>query len=718
MQIQNRLILGLVLLLAVNTNLILAQSISGQVRSAADAQPLQAAYVYPLANPGLVTLTDSLGHFQMELAQADTLLISYLGFEQGSSYAQPGDHALQIDLQPTAAASSQAVTVKARRIPLGATASQRISQLDIYLNPASKADPLLAVNSLPAATNPDETANVSLRGSPSEATGIYLNGVPIRSAVRLDQSNGIGQFSIFGQFPLEEMRVYPAHPPLSFSQASAGAVGLETSDLLVRQQQFGLSLNLVGLGLSYAQPVGEKSSVRAFVNATNVALFRGLNGDRLLDFRRSSALDGAVQFLHQFSDRFKLQAFYLGFRENYQFRTRSFYYEGDFQQTKDRHIAILNWRWRRGRWRLAFDQSLDWDDSQFSIGNIQIVPQQLNGYAALNARHEGRGASHQIGLLFNSYQSQFEGRSPALEYAVAPGDSSIAFTDQDDYQLLELYSLRQWRLGDYWMAEAGLRPAYLLGQQEVRLSVQANLIFRPSTKHRFSLGGGQFQQWLGPGPSIANWQWLNLRQLALEYQYKGPEWYATFALFHKAEDYELTGPLTVRGSEALIGFRTSSIRSWLSVTSVLNQNVAGIPTRRDLPFLVRGQFQWNTVSGWSIGSAFSWRRGVYFLPLVGRELINPAENAYRPLFAAANAGERYPNYLRMDLSLSKMYQLGKGQLILYLNINNLLDRQNVASYRYPDWNDGAQLDPNLRERNTYSRRLLFIGGVYQWARSK
>jgi hypothetical protein len=61
------------------------------------------------------------------------------------------------------------VTVRAPKITYGELASTKINQLDVYLNPAAKADPLLAVNSLPAATNPDETANVSPARQPQRS---------------------------------------------------------------------------------------------------------------------------------------------------------------------------------------------------------------------------------------------------------------------------------------------------------------------------------------------------------------------------------------------------------------------------------------------------------------------------------------------------------------------------------------------------------------------
>lgn len=332
-----------------------------------DGTPLPGAYVYPQNDPGKVKTTNSNGRFKLSLVEADTLIVSYLGYHSLHQYVGVSDTTLALRLRPTTAGSIAAVTVRGQKILHGELASTRIGQLDIYLNPAAKADPLLAVNSLPAATNADETANVSLRGSPSEATGIYLNDVPIRSAVRLDQSNGVGQFSIFGQVPLSQVRIYASSPPVSFTQTSAGAVGLYTSRELPTAVSSGVSLNVVGLGVSHSRPIGKKSGIRAFANYSNLVFFSQLNSEGLSDLSASSGLDATLQFVHNFSEQSSLQFFYLGFNESYRFKVRTPYYNGEIEQNKPRHLAILNWRLKNDNWAWSFNQSIDWEKASFSF---------------------------------------------------------------------------------------------------------------------------------------------------------------------------------------------------------------------------------------------------------------------------------------------------------------------------------------------------------------
>lgn len=682
-------------------------SLSGTVRSAADETPLVGAYVYPQQQPGLVETTDVNGRFHLKLPAADTLIVSYLGYgELRMVVLEAGE--LTLLLHPTQTASIDALTVRARRIPNGELASEQISQMDIYLNPAAKADPLLAVNSLPAATNLDETANVSFRGSPSAATGVYLNDVPIRSAVRLDQSNGVGQFSIFGRIPLRDVRVYPSHPPVNFSQTSAGAVGLYTSDGVPTTKEYGLSVHLAGLGLAHSRPLGEKSGMRAFLNYGNLSAFRLANRQGLPELKQSRSLDAAVQFVHQFTPKSTFQLFYLGFQESYRFGTTSPYYSGDLQQEKPRHLAVLNWRLEREKWTWTLNQMADWEHADFRLGNIHSSPRRFTGHLAAHGRYQGPGFSLLTGTTLNTYDDRTTGSFPLADYAIQPDDPFQTYVSETASQLLEAYVYGQARLGSQWLLGVGLKPIARLDAGQMFYTAQASLRFRPEKNHRFNLGGGHFSQYLAPGPEFREWQWLELNQLALEYEFKTDKWTVEAAVYTKRENYAQTPDLRVRGTEILLRFEDDGWLAWWSGAVAHSRSAAdNVPTERDVPFLARTQVQRQFEGQWTVGLAATWRRGRYFRPVIGREPIPGREEWFAPIFAQPDAGQRYPNYLRIDVSASKALPLGNTQLILFANANNALDAVNIRSYTY----DGAFLE---RSDEVYSRRLFFVGGVLNW----
>lgn len=696
------------LFLFTTTNLTAQEiTLASSVHATADNSPLVGAYVYPQTSPGLVETTDADGNFRLTLPAPDTLIVSYLGYQELRQPVTEGGELILL-LKATESASIDALTVRARRIPNGELASERISQMDIYLNPAAKADPLLAVNSLPAATNPDETANVSFRGSPSAATGVYLNDVPIRSAVRLDQSNGVGQFSIFGRIPLRDVQVYPGHPPVNFSQTSAGAVGLYTSTELPATKEHGLSVSMAGLGLAHSRPLGEKSGVRAFVNYGNLAAFRFANQQGLPELKRSRSLDAAVQFVHRFTPKSNFQLFYLGFQESFRFETTGPYYVGDFRQEKPRHLAVLNWRFERERWTWTLNQSADWEHADFRFGNIHTSPRRLTAHVAAHGRYQSPGFSLLTGTTLNAYDDRTTGSFPLANYAIRPEDPSQTYVAEAASQLLEAYAYGQARLGDQWLLGAGLKPIARLDVNEVFYTAQASLRFRPDEHHRFNLGGGHFSQYLAPGPEFREWQWLELDQLALEYKFETGDWTVEAAVYTKRENYAQTPDLRVKGAELMLGFEGDGWLARVSGAVARSRTAAGnIPTERDLPFLARTQVQRQFDGQWTVGLAATWRRGRYFQPVIGREPIPGREEWFTPVFAQPDAGLRYPNFQRVDISVSKVLPVGNIQLVLFVNVNNALNAENVRGYTY----DAAYL---TRGVEVYSRRLVFLGGVLRW----
>ncbi len=564
-----------------------------------------------------------------------------------SVLAQSGDTS-ELVLSTTA----EALTVRAYRIPHGELATTRISQLEIYLNPSAKADPLLAVNTLPAATNPDESANVSLRGSPAEATGIYLNGVPLRSAVRIDQSNGVGQFSLFRQVALSELRIYPSSPPMPFSQASAGAVAIQTGFQRPPSIQQGINLSVVGVGYNHARPVAKYGALRGYVNVTDLTLFQGLNGSKLADLRESRAIDGMLSFARRGEKGNGLQLFYLGFDESYRYNYRTDTSSESFDQRKPRHLGVGNYEWSTRDWTYRVNQLIDWQKPTFQWAGQQVIVAQTTTHTGLHAERRSPGLTLQYGGTINNY---FD-----------PGGHSY---------LADMYISVQRQEG-HWLLGGGIKPVFD-GQFALNAQAAARIQW---DKHRLHFSGGDHTQLIGPGLVFNKWQRLRIQQLAVEHQFGVGDWKAESALFAKREHYGLRESIDVCGAEGQLTYSGSPWVASIAVTMIRSRG--GIPTRRDIPLTARGALQYN-FDGWSAGLTFRGRSGTVF-------------NA-----VAMDDFDRYPYYRRLDASVSKTLITSFGALLIYMNANNLLDTKNVSYYSF-------------RGEEYYSRRVLFFGAALSW----
>ncbi len=191
--------------------------VNGRVLDATTQEPLPGANVYALSDWRNGSSTNEQGKFSLAVATNDSLMITFVGYQEQVIPVNAAKPDLLVNMIAFAQ-DMETVTVEAPSLVAEEFSIKKIDQLEIYTNPNAKADPLLAVNSLPAATTLDESANISLRGSSPAETGIFLNDVPIYDAVRFAQLNGIGTFSIFNTSVIQQVQVFPSNPPLEYRQ--------------------------------------------------------------------------------------------------------------------------------------------------------------------------------------------------------------------------------------------------------------------------------------------------------------------------------------------------------------------------------------------------------------------------------------------------------------------------------------------------------------------
>jgi len=234
--------------------------IEGNVYDDKSGLPIIGATILYLDNVSIGTSSDADGKFSISLEdtyQSVEMLISCIGYEEKLVMLNP-EVFNKISLAETSYQLSE-LTIKATKSVAEEFVYESFNKLDVYQNPSSRADPVRAVASLPSSSNIDETANLSLRGSSPFETGYMLNEVPVHDVFRLDQSNGVGQFSIFNTSIVSKVNVYPSNPPLEFGNSSSGLVSIYTDDFRGYNSN-SVNLTLAGFGFNVSRSLGKKSS--------------------------------------------------------------------------------------------------------------------------------------------------------------------------------------------------------------------------------------------------------------------------------------------------------------------------------------------------------------------------------------------------------------------------------------------------------------------------
>lgn len=692
---------------AVVANIFAQNTLKGKVIDAVNAEVLIGANLFLAADFSVGSQTNIDGNFAINLPDTKgTLVISYIGYEdQLLDFEQITDF-LTIQLQPKTA-TLEMVVVKGNKLTGQVFAVEKINKLDIYLDPSAQADALKAVQSNPAATTVDETANVSLRGSPASETGVFLNNVPLNDVVRLDQSNGVGQFSVFNTNTIESVSVFASNPPLEFGNATSGVVALYTDDKLPEKVN-SISLNLVGIGFSASRKVSEKTSISAFSNWNTPYFLKGVNPTSLADLSNFNTLDVGIYGVHQFNANWQFKFFNYSIGENYQYQVRFPAFNDEFQQSKKRNLSVLNLIQQKENTRFEWNQGINFSDANYQVGNIDIHSQNFDYFSGLNYAWYTENGSVKIGLNTNLHKIVSEGEVPLYNNGFSPTHPTFSFDSKSWIFIPETFVYTKWNLKDNFSVGIGGRYHPEVDNLEQYGSYQLNLAYTLKEHHHFIASVGEYHKIQLPNASADAIQKLFSRQYTFDYQGNKDKWNWSAAVYQK-DNLRGNMPNLVRGLEVYSAYQGRNLQfgiSLASIQSTLENEEIEYPSNHDFSYFLRTTLQYKINGIWDIGLVYWQRQGRYYLP-VSSSLLDEQTKTYAPIYVPQNEGQRIPDYHRMDLSISRIIGLPFGSAVVYANANNLLDFKNVRDYNYNE-------DYSQRFAEYLNRRVVFFGVVLNW----
>lgn len=683
---------------------VLAQPPRGRVVDAQTQATLPFATIEAVGLAGVGVQTDVDGQFQWSLeVRPDSLRCSYLGY---APQTIPFESEMAFRLQPIASEITP-VTVRAERLVAREFATEALGQLDIYRQPAAKADPLLAVNALPAATNTDETANVALRGSLPGASTVFLEGVPIDDAVKLDQPDGPGQFSIFNTALVRKLTVYPSNPPIELGQSAGGAVAIEFPSE-VRASGQSLSASMVGVGYSRSRSIGEKAGSVFFSNLQSHHLLKAFNASSLQSLKRFNTLDAGYLLTGQPNDQTAWKIFSYGLLERYRYQTRFLSTEQPFDQRKARLLTVASFDYRWDRWRVQGRQGLAWSTADYDFGNIQTNPRRWFSFTSGTLTYAGTKWQATAGGVLRLESSQTEGRAPAFEYAIRAEDASFSYESKSELAQTEAFTYLKYRPTTQWAIGGGIRHGRAHDRGESLTSWQLNGFYQPGKSIVFRLGYGHYGKYLPPSSRINDFSLLESRQLSVDVRWQQDPWTLQLAAYrHVGRSELLRNP--VQGLEAYLSYNKNRLFVQLSaatIQSVFEESDIRYPAPADLSYLATLQARIDLPADIQLGTFLRARPGTFYQPLIDRQ-FDATFDQWLPVFAELPDGALYPDYLRLDLNINRTFVLPEGSLIAFASLNNVLDTRNVRSYYYDD---------SLTDRRAsyFGRRVWFLGVVFQW----
>lgn len=674
---------------------ILAQTnLAGTVVDQSDGQPLLGASIYLLSDFTKGTTTDIDGKFVLHLSRevpGDSVLVSYIGYrERVLSIMEVSG---RIELEPV---GTEMLTLEVLAEPLVAEEFKYVSvnKMEIYTSPAAKADPLLAVAGLPSVTTTDESAAISLRGSSSIETGVFLNNVPVYRAVRYAQLNGIGSFSLFNTSLIKEVTVFPGNPPLEFGNSTSGVVSITTDDSPISAATSSILVSPASLGYQRDQPLG-KVNLKLFANYQPSQILQWMNPHALTRLKHFQSHDGGIYLYGNLSRKLSFKSYHYGLFEAYRYQYLHPTFNGNFDQNSYQSLNVSTVSYDVGVGKVTWNQGFILGNSAFEYSRacFEVLSQSL--YQSLVFSRLARKFHWKVGLSWDRNKSEVAGDFFVYDYAV--GESFPVYQlDKKEIStsVIESFGYAKFYFSDRLILGGGLRKNLNTSQPANYWSTQANLTHLIGKNWKMIAGVGRYHKFALDQNSTGS-VFIESNQASLDVLYHSLSVQGSFSVFAKANKIN-DEQNQMMGCEVYAKYQFShDLNADCSYSYLQPQKFSTY----DMDYFLKTNLRY-TPGYWTLVLNSIYRQGLCYAP-VAEAIYEESLAVYEPLYKDMN--NRLPAYFVLNLSVSRLMSIREDlALVIFGSLSNVTDHKNVRSYTY-------NFDYQKRLPEYLGRRLCYAG---------
>lgn len=686
----------------VGTVMAQSDSLRVHVSDKRTQENLLGATVHYRHHTKIAQFTDLMGNAYLpHVPELDTVEVSYVGFRPYQFICQPTDTLKEVQLIPESNLLA-VVSVSTKRPIAEEFVLKKLGFFDIVFAPSAFADPLLAVRSLPSATNTDESATVSFRGSSPLATGIILNDVPVYDVSKFSQLNGVGTLSIFPLQLVSEVLSFAANPPIEFGHASSGLIQVNTSDKQT-PRFLNATLGLANSNLVVGQPIGKNWMLKGFIGFQSGPLLKTINPNSFQDIKTFNLVDGGWHIAYQ-TDRNALKIYGYFLNEHYSVNDQQAGYTTLFDSRKKRLLLNGQYthRFDKGDWNLSGGWSHS--DALASGGNFQEFKQPLDVFGSASVRYFfNESVSLRAGFSTDQRRLTTQGQYPIYSLLLRPTDPVYADTATIRLHLLEGYAFLKYKPSEHWVFGGGTR--YGLADGGKSMGAQLSARYSKNEQQFINLGIGQYYTYSTVLTDRYHYLKFASRQLSVDYSRKGERLSWTASIF---------GQQQIQPEVISIGGLESSIKWIVSKYTSVDGSFS----------ILKSPVKLLSDSSLSVGSLASNRNGIYgkatiqqqisrwglavsgiyhnqrFATSVSTAAYSSPLDAYLPV--QANSYQPLSDYFRCDATLNRLFLMHQQQVIFFLTIANLFNTANTRGLIYnADYSENNKL--------YFQKRFIYIG---------
>lgn len=567
-----------------------------------------------------------------------------------------------------------------------------LRRIDVLTTPGGSADVMQSFQTMPGATRGGDGSDLYVRGGDPSETPVFIDGARLVYPGRYENLNG-AVFGILDSQVLKSAYFSSGGFSARYGDALSGVLDLETAGRPI-ERRLNVMGNTVQLGMNGTLPAGRRTGAWASVRATDSRLMLAMHGRGGEFSRAPEALEGVAGAVWEprAGTQLKLVAMADGDRAA---KDVDYYgWTGPFQSRGMNRLAALSGRTVSADGGRGMRGSLSY--TMRTTGYAYGVLDRARTDHAARGRFEGdvawgEGGRIRAGVEGAWMDARETGSIPTTDQ-LAPGSPSESTDWRDDATHVGGYVEAERRIGSRLAVIAGARADRLPGEDAWTADPRVAIAFRAPAGWTLRAGGGVFHQgpWRtkyqlpdagSPGgiPTVARHASLGAERGG-EPSVKVEAYVKAYGVYVENGDGPQIHSGRAMGMDAIVRWsRQKTLNGWITYSyldgSVTLADGREAPSSIDVTHTLTGVARLTLSHGFEVGSTLRLGTGRPFTPVLG------ADSSGEALYGAPN-GERMPAYSRLDARVMRYIPMNGSVGVLYVEMLNLLDRNNVQAYTY------------------------------------
>ncbi|HEX2190898.1 MAG TPA: TonB-dependent receptor [Longimicrobiaceae bacterium] len=595
-----------------------------------------------------------------------------------------------------------------------------LRKLDVLTTPGGTADVMQAFQTVPGATRAGEGSDLYVRGGDPAEAPVFVDGARFIYPGRYESLNG-GVMGVLDSNVIRSAYFSSGGFSARYGDALSGVLDVETEGRPAgRVAQ--LNLNTVQAGTVFRTPLGEHGGAWGSLRYSDGSLMLAMHGrsDEFASVPRALEGMAGAQWEPREGTGVRVVALLDGDRAAREVESHG--HSGAFRSRGANRMLGVSARTLRADGSMGIRAGVSLAERETGWGFGVLDRTRTDG--ALRARLDGElalgvGGRLRAGVEAAALDARERGTVPTTDRLGAGSPVRELDGEARETTHLGVYAEAERPLGPRLALVAGVRADRLPGEDA--WTVDPRLALALATGDwTLRLGGGGFHQgrwrvrYQVPDAGTPSGTPTSARHLVASAERKGEPSVRLEAYAKRYGGYVDAGegPRITAGSasgvDAIVRWtKQARLNGWVTY-SYLDGSVelAGgerAPSAVDVTHTLTGVAKLAVGRRWEVGSTLRYGTGRPFTPVVGTEADPGRGGALRPVYGAVHS-ERLPAYVRLDGRVTRYVTLPGGSGVVYLEMLNLLDRENFAAYTY---------DAAYRERrgvpSFFSQRTLVLG---------